>query len=161
MAGRTLMGVVSSHIFYSPCTGRFVRVFHNKIKPMGWLRDDGYIQIATEFGTVLAHIYAWYLVTGKWPDHEIDHKNTKKNDNRFINLRKATHAQNIYNRPLQKNNTSGVKGVSWMKNKQKWRAYVFKDYKQTHLGVYDDIEDAVTVVRLAQKEMHKEFVNFG
>jgi len=161
MGGRALMGIVSSDIRYDPITGNFWRLFRDKSKLMGWERDDGYIQISIDGESMLAHVYAWYIMTGEWPTHEIDHENTKRNDNRWINLREATHTQNIYNRKVQRNNTSGVKGVSWHAQREKWRAYTSKDYKQFSHGLYDDIEEAVAAVREAQAKLHGEFVNFN
>lgn len=42
----------------------------------------------------------------------IDHKDGDANNNKFDNLRLATHSQNIQNSKKQKNNTSGYKGIS-------------------------------------------------
>ena len=38
--------------------------------------------------------------------------------------------------------TSKYKGVSWHKNLQKWRAYIFLNGKQKHLGLFEDEEEA-------------------
>ncbi|MCL2575711.1 MAG: AP2 domain-containing protein [Defluviitaleaceae bacterium] len=43
---------------------------------------------------------------------------------------------------LSKNNTSGVRGVSFNKRKQKWRAYIRFKGKSMHLGYFDELEDA-------------------
>jgi hypothetical protein len=46
-------------------------------------------------------------MTGKWPAHEIDHRNGIGWDDRFENLREATHSQNLLNqRSFRKNNSS-------------------------------------------------------
>ena len=45
--------------------------------------------------------------------YEIDHINLNTFDNRRCNIRYCTHQQNQMNQPIQKNNTSGVSGVSW------------------------------------------------
>jgi len=36
-------------------------------------------------------------MTGQWPKEYIDHKNRKRDDNRWCNLREATHSQNYVN----------------------------------------------------------------
>ena len=44
---------------------------------------------------------------------------------------------------LTKANRSGIRGVSWSKNANKWTARGFKDGKAIHLGYFENIEDAV------------------
>jgi hypothetical protein len=88
----------------------------------------------------LAHRLAWLYVTGSWPVLEIDHKNRVRNDNRFGNLRPATHMQNCTNRALS---ASGVPGVSWYKPTGKWRVLIRVGKKKAHLGYYTKLEDAV------------------
>ena len=92
----------------------------------------------------------------------IDHKNhphgkRNKIDNRKCNLRRATDSQNAMNRHTHSNNTSGVKGVGWKKEYQKWCAYICKNYKQTHLGYFDNFEDAVMARKNAEKELFGEW----
>ena len=65
---------------------------------------------------------------------EIDHRNRNQLDNRRRNLRPAQHGHNIANSGLRVNNTSKFKGVSWRKDRCKWRAYIVVNYKQKHLG---------------------------
>lgn len=67
-----------------------------------------------------------------------DHKNRNGCDNRKSNLRIATIAINNHNSRLQRNNTSGYRGVSWKKDKKKWKAYLMVNNKQVHLGYFDD-----------------------
>ena len=53
---------------------------------------------------------------------EIDHINGNRLDNRRSNLRLCTHAENMRNIRIQKNNTSGYKGVSYYTKIKKWVA---------------------------------------
>ena len=43
---------------------------------------------------------------------------------------------------LTRRNRSGIRGVSWAKNANKWTARGFKDGKPIHLGYFENIEDA-------------------
>lgn len=53
-------------------------------------------------------------------------------------------------RPIQKNNTSGIEGVVWNKNAQKWSASASIDGKKTYLGIYTDKELASKAVQLKE-----------
>ena len=53
------------------------------------------------------------------PDHI--HGKQSRNDNRKSNLRIVTKSQNNINQPVRKDNTSGIKGVNWNKDLNKWR----------------------------------------
>ena len=75
--------------------------------------------------------------------YEIDHISLNTFDNRRCNIRYCTHQQNQMNRSLQKNNTSGVCGVSFYKPRKKYRARIKIYQKDIHLGYYDIFDDAV------------------
>ena len=69
-----------------------------------------------------------------------DHINGNTLDNRKQNLRPATHQQNMANRKIQKNNTSGFKGVTPFKNK--WRAKTRVNGADVHIGIFGTKEEA-------------------
>lgn len=77
------------------------------------------------------------------PGFEIDHINLDTFDNRRCNIRYCTHQQNQMNQPLQRNNTSGVSGVSFYPPRQKFRARIKVFQREIHLGYFDTFEDAV------------------
>lgn len=45
-----------------------------------------------------SHRVIWLMMTGAWPDFEIDHKNRNSRDNSWDNLRDLTHQDNVFNR---------------------------------------------------------------
>ena len=73
----------------------------------------------------------------------VDHINHNGLDNRNSNLRIVNKAENCRNHNGNKNNTSGYNGVCWFKRDKKWKAQIMVNYKNMHLGYYDDINDAV------------------
>ena len=102
----------------------------------------GYLTIQIDGRHYKAHRLAVLYMTGEWPIHEVDHWNTDKADNRWKNIREATHAQNQMNRPRQRNNKSGFKGVSWDAQMKRWRAYIGSNSRHHHLGFFDTPEAA-------------------
>ena len=93
------------------------------------------------------------------PKHELhtDHINQDKLDNRRSNLRECTPAQNNMNRGVQKNNTSGFKGVSWHKTNKKWYARIRIDRRRKHLGCFVSKEAAAVTYNNAALIYHGEF----
>lgn len=89
----------------------------------------------------------------------VDHINGDPLDNRKKNLRICNHAENLRNRGKAKNNKSGYKGVSWAKHANKWQASICTNYKQYHLGLFDDPKEAYRVYKKACKELHQDFAH--
>lgn len=95
-------------------------------------------------------------------DGEIrDHRNGNGLDNRISNLRPSTQQQNKCNQGILKNNTSGIKGVHWKKEINKWEASVSYNGNRYYLGWFDDKDEAEKVVRVKREELHGEFCNHG
>lgn len=87
----------------------------------------------------------------------IDHINGNCLDNRRINLRHATIAQNTCNQKIRKTNTTGIKGVYFEKSSQKWRAQIKFNYKKKTLGRFENIDDAKKAYAIASMNFHGEF----
>jgi hypothetical protein len=87
----------------------------------------------------------------------VDHKDGNTLDCRKENLRVSTQAENCRNQKKPKNNTSGVKGVSWHEQSSKWRAYINVDGKRIDLGLHTDIKDAEKAYAEGSKKYHGIF----
>lgn len=83
------------------------------------------------------------------------HINGNKLDNRRSNLRYADKSLNAISTGLRNVNKSGYKsgyiGVSWHKNNNKWQSYICKDNKQTYLGIYNKLSEAIEAREKAEK----------
>lgn len=122
----------------------------------GTRRKDGYKSIGIQKEKYLLHRLIFLYHTGEMPEY-IDHIDGSPWNNKIENLRACTLAQNQQNRRLGKDNKTGVKGVSWHKKNKKWRASIRHNKEQIHLGLFDDISDAVMAVNSARMSMHREF----
>lgn len=113
--------------------------------------SGGYLAMFIGGKHYLAHRIIYMMMTGEWPNH-IDHINQNKQDNRWINLRSVTQADNNRNVPKSRNNSTGVTGVSLHKPTGRYRAYFSRNSQHTHLGLFDTIEEA----KLAREEALKK-----
>lgn len=101
----------------------------------------GYRSIKIGKKEFLAHRIIFMYMKGYFPT-QVDHKNHNRSDNRWKNLRDVQHIDNCKNQSMSKSNTSTITGVALHKPTGKYRAYINKDYKQIHLGLFETIEEA-------------------
>lgn len=94
-----------------------------------------------------------YLTEGK----EVDHIDCNTSNNNLKNLREVTPSQNQHNRSINKNNTSGHKGVYWEKLIKKWRVRIKLKRKNHDFGFYENLEEAVQVMISERSRLHGEF----
>lgn len=127
----------------------------------GSIDENGYIRIGIDGHQVRAHRLVWLYIYGCWPSGGLDHVNGHKDDNRLINLREASQSQNNSNRPIQKNNRSGFKGVCWNKFERRWHAYIQVNNKYIYLGFHKTREAAHAAYCAAAREHHGEFARFA
>lgn len=88
---------------------------------------------------------------------EVDHRDLNRLNNRRSNLRICTHQQNQCNQPLQKNNTSGVTGVSYYAPRNKYRARIKVWQHDIHLGYYSTFDEAVMARNVGMGCMFGEY----
>lgn len=99
------------------------------------------------------------FITGAPPGTHVDHINHDPLDNRRNNLRICTPQQNQGNARKLKPGQSKYKGVAWCAGARKWRAYIAKDRKQKHLGLFLDEREAAAAYDAAAREAFGEFAH--
>lgn len=112
----------------------------------------GYRKIGVSGEIYLEHRVVWRIATGKWPAGTIDHINGVKNDNRPCNLREIEIGDQAMNRPIPRNNTSGVHGVTWHKKTGKWQAGIGLKRRHIYLGLFSDLASAAAARHEAEKK---------
>jgi len=135
-------------LHYDPDTGIFtwIKATGPRCKignVAGSIQTFGYRQIKLNTINYCAHKLAWFYFYGELHNGEFDHINRIKDDNRIVNLRKATRSNNTQNVPIRKDNKSGYKGVSWNGYKKRWIAQIFINGKQKQIKASKNIEDAI------------------
>jgi len=126
-------------------------------KRAGSLSGNGRRQVTVNFRNFVETRVAYALMTGEWPQGEVDHINCNKFDNRWDNLRVASRTQNANNIGLRKNNKSGYKGVSYDKATGRYIALIRSGGKKINLGRFDTAEEAHAAYCKAAKELHGDF----
>jgi hypothetical protein len=119
--------------------------------------DEGYWRIRIEKVNYRASRLAVLYMKGRWPVAQVDHKNLKKLDDRWENLREATSTQNQGNIALNQRNTSGYKGVRWSPRHKKFQARIVENKKLRNLGFYKTAKQAQTAYLVAARKYFGEF----
>ena len=91
----------------------------------------------------------------------VDHIDGNGLNNQKSNLRACSNAQNLMNRPSNKNNTSGFKGVIFDSKNQKWIAQIMVNRKSIKLGRFSDKKDAAIAYNNAAKIYFGEFAHLN
>lgn len=130
----------------------------------GTVRPDGRVVIQIKTKRLFAHQVVWLLFNDNLPDTSVDHKDRDRTNNRIDNLRPATTAEQQGNKALQRNNSSGYRGVSRAANHKTkpWLASIKEDGRRKHLGYFSTPEDAARAYDAAAIEKFGAFasVNF-
>lgn len=121
-----------------------------------WCRHSmGYYAQASIYGQrILLH----NVIMGQ---KAVDHVNGDKLDNRRSNLRKGPQYLNMGNIGLSSHNTSGYKGVSWNKKKNKWEANIQDNRKKRFLGYFETKENAAEAYNKRALEQWGEYARLN
>ena len=119
----------------------------------------GYVQVNISGTLVKGHRLAWLLHYGYWPDGDIDHINGVRNDNRISNLRCVSPKVNCQNQRVgSRPSVTGLIGVHLQdrgRPNKRYRAKIYVDGRQIHLGGYATPEEAHAAYVLAKRKHHE------
>lgn len=107
----------------------------------------GYKQGRVLYQLIQAHRVAFALAHGHWPTGDIDHIDGNRSNNRISNLRDVSRSTNCRNSARRKDNKSGVTGVMWNTQYQKWAVYI---NGKRYIGRFHSFDDAVSARKLAE-----------
>lgn len=160
---------------YNPVTGLFmwksrdITGFHNEQSFKAWhtkfahkpaftnINPKGYNQAKIWGNRYLAHRVAWVMHYGKQPKFWLDHINGNRSDNRIENLREVNATENGLNRPENKNNRTGLKGVTLDSVTNRYSARIRLGDNKYYLGMFATAELAHAAYVEKMNEIHGDF----
>jgi hypothetical protein len=147
-------------VTYNPQSGQlFWRLNRRGQKPAGTeagtLAQDGYIKIRIDGLSYQAHRLIWLYAYGEWPKEEIDHIDLVKSNNALLNLREASHTQNMQNVASRKK--EGKKGAHFDKRRNHWYSSIRIQGKQKRIGTFPTERLAHKAYMAASKKYHGDF----
>lgn len=119
---------------------------YNKIKDFKWSYSQGYVASRLKGTKRIVKLHR--IITGAPDGKEVDHINGLPLDNRIENLRICTTKENKFNTGVRKNNSTGIRGVSYdplRTSYKKWHASIGVNRKIIHLGYYLTKQEAISV----------------
>lgn len=123
----------------------------------GEIDRKGYRLVTIDYVRHYAHHLAWLHVHGQWPKDIVDHIDLDTSNNAIANLREASKAENCQNAKRRRDNTTGFKGVSFHKQRGKFRATIQVDGKSRHLGLFAAPETAHAAYIAAAEQSFGQF----
>ncbi len=95
---------------------------------------------------------------------QVDHINHSRLDNRKINLRLCTNAENSRNCNKKSTNTTGFKGVSFKQRSERgkqWEARIKVNYQGIYLGMFKTKEEAAIAYNEAARKYFGKFARLN
>jgi hypothetical protein len=126
----------------------------------GRVDTNGYVIIGLNRKRYKAHRIIFLMLNGYVPPI-LDHIDGNRSNNKIKNLRAATVSQNLQNSKTYKSNTSGIKGVSWEKDRNKWKVQIMLRGKNKVIRNLEDLELAELVAIEVRNKYHGEYANHG
>lgn len=91
----------------------------------------------------------------------VDHINGNRLDNRRVNLRFCTNAENVRNSKKYNAGANPYKGTNYLKARDQWRALIRVDGKQIFLGSFNNATEAAMAYDKAAGEYFGEFARLN
>lgn len=97
------------------------------------------------------------LVTKAREGDNVDHIDGNRSNNQKNNLRVCSHSENLYNSKRPIDNTSGYKGITWDKSRNKFLVQLNAKKIHYNLGRFSKLEDAIVAYKEASEKYHGNF----
>tara|TARA_R100000781_G_scaffold108815_1_gene73519 strand:- start:1051 stop:1599 length:549 start_codon:yes stop_codon:yes gene_type:complete len=153
---------------YDPDSGRYLHSVdlntRKKGDHVGIIKEGGPIHNRRKFwggayingGSYVVARLIWVWVTGDDPGELlVDHENRNSLDNRWTNLRLATHGENSRNRSIHRNNSTGYANIYYVSG-GRYRVSFQYEGQPIDLGTFPSLNKAKKALKV-KKELYGEF----
>lgn len=140
---------------YDPATGLLTWAVTRSIKckagdVAGYIRKDNYRMLRADYKRLLASRVAWAMYYGRWPQHEIGHRDGDRSNDAINNLIDAPRSVHHLNITLpERGRDLPVLGVSNTKHRRRFVAKC----SGKHLGYFDSTEEASAAYQKHKKAL--------
>lgn len=129
-----------------------------KIWPYTWCAEGtGYAMSRTSGKAVKMH----RIILGAKKGQFVDHVDGDGFNNSLENLRLCRKQQNEFNSKIRADNSTGYKGVSFIKKSGRYRAYINKNGIRYELGTYETKVEAAQAYNEKALELFGEFARLN
>ena len=137
---------------------RISTVCFELVWPYTWcVEGTGYVMSRTPGKAVKLHRMLVSAGKGEF----VDHVDGDPLNNTLPNLRICRKQQNEFNSKIRRDNTTGYKGISYIKSSGKFRAYINKNGDRFELGVFRTKEEAAFAYNEKAYELFGEFARLN
>jgi len=157
----TVLASIKKQIYYDADSGVFtwlvIKTGVSRVGQRAGCLSNGCRIITVDRKRYYAAVLAWFIKKGRLPTKEIDHHNRIKDDDRWVNLRPATHLQNMWNKEVYSNNKLKMRGVRKHLSTGKYEARLSVRKKPIYLGLFETPEEACAAYENAAKKHFGKF----
>lgn len=135
---------------YNQWSGMIYRCTHESASHYERYGERG-VSVCKEWIDSFESFADWSIANGYSDTLEIDRIDNNGNYSPD-NCRWVSHMENSRNRNTRKTSKSGVAGVMFREDIQKWRVSIGVNYKRINIGNFDSFDDAVAARKKAEQE---------
>lgn len=157
--------ILGEYLSYDPTNGHLTWIDKPSTKTVIGTRagslvtTTGYRSIQIFERNYREHQLIWFFHHAVWAKY-LDHVNHIRDDNRIVNLREVTKAENSRNLSQRKGTITGEQGIWYCRRRKKWVAEITRDRKKVYQKTFTLIADA-RLARAAALLEHDFHENHG
>ena len=155
--------LLAEYLRYNPETGHLTwikkpsKTTQLNSRAGSYVTTTGYRSISIFGKSYPEHHVAWRMYHGTWATDQLDHINQDRSDNRIINLRQVTKAENARNRSRRNASRVDEVGIWYNRRTKKYVAEITMTIdgvkRKVFQRTFDDVEEAIKARKAKSLEL--------